>query len=141
MKLPAQTNSCPWRHAARAGICTLVLAVTLLCAARLPAQEFGNSMSQEPMPLPSVSLTAFPTMGYAPLRVGFRPSVDDPAGSPVVAYDWNFGDGTEATSLPPALKTYTRPGTYVVSLTVEMMDGRSATGFVGITVKARERRP
>lgn len=123
------------RRLASAAICVVAAGMSLFFAVSVPAQSLGDNSSQEPMVLPSVSLIAFPTLGYAPLHVGFRPSVDDPESSPIVAYDWHFGDGTESTAPPPARKIYRTPGTYVASVTVELMDGRSATGFVAITVQ------
>lgn len=49
----------------------------------------------------------------------------DPDGS-ITAYEWDFGDGTTASSVV-ATHTYTAPGTYTVRLTVTDDDG--ATGF------------
>jgi PKD repeat protein len=91
----------------------------------------------EMMALPSVGMYAFPAYGPAPLTVGFIPQIHDPDGSEIIMYKWNFGDGHVATT-PPLItyNIYTTPGTYVASLTITTADGRSATGFASVTVKA-----
>lgn len=91
----------------------------------------------EMMMLPSVGMFPFPAYGSAPLTVGFIPQIHDLAGSEIVAYKWNFGDGHVATTPPlVTFNVYTTPGTYVASLTITTADGRSATGFASVTVKA-----
>src|SRR5579875_1700399 len=91
------------------------------------------------MLLPAVALFPYPSYGTAPMTVGFVPEIHDPSGQEVVSYKWNFGDGNVATT-PPLVtyNTYKTPGVYVASLTIETADGRSATGFASVTVKAPE---
>jgi len=121
----------PWAAA-------LLLAVA---AAGVVAQE--NELGPTPMAtpemmmLPSVGIFPYPAYGPAPLTVGFILQIHDPAGAEIVSYKWNFGDGHVATT-PPLItyNVYTRPGTYLASLTITTADGRSATGFASVTVKA-----
>ncbi|MDH3974847.1 MAG: PKD domain-containing protein [Deltaproteobacteria bacterium] len=58
----------------------------------------------------------------------------DPDGT-LVAYDWNFGDGTTGTG-PNPTHTYTTAGTYNVSLTVTdnngAMDSSATTAIIGL---------
>ena len=98
--------------------------------------------SPDMMMLPSVGMFPYPAFGTAPLTVGFIPEIHDPSGAEVVSYKWNFGDGHVATT-PPLVtyNTYTNPGTFVASLTITTIDGRSATGFASVTVKAPETAP
>lgn len=85
---------------------------------------------------PLVSLQALPGYGPAPLLVGFMLNAADPAQRGIVSFTWNFGDGHVSTEPPLfAYNTYTKPGTYVVTVTVTTADGRSATGFTGVIVK------
>jgi cytochrome c len=115
----------------------------LLVAARTPAQEEEGEETPTPMgtpevmAMPSVGLFPYPGYGTAPLTVGFIPEIHDPGQSEIVSYKWNFGDGHVATT-PPLItyNTYTTAGTFLASLTITTADGRSATGFASVTVKA-----
>jgi uncharacterized membrane protein len=93
----------------------------------------GRMMIPEPL---LVTVQASPGYGPAPLLVGFIVNALDPSGAEIVSYSWNFGDGHLST-LPPTLayETYTTAGNYVATVTVTTTDGRSATGFTGVTVK------
>ncbi|MFQ6126908.1 MAG: PKD domain-containing protein [Candidatus Heimdallarchaeota archaeon] len=51
----------------------------------------------------------------------------------VVRYEWDFGDGTTGTGITTT-HTYTEPGTYAVTLTVEDAAGNSDTDSVVVTV-------
>src|SRR6266853_1123567 len=92
------------------------------------------------VPLPEAltgSMMVTPPYGNAPLRVGFFVLADDPANIGFLTYQWNFGDGT-VSSLPPELyifHTYANPGSYLCSLVVKTVDGRSKTFFQGVIVK------
>ncbi len=50
-----------------------------------------------------------------------------PAGSPIVRWQWSFGDGTRAEGPGPHTKTYRSDDTYRTSLTVTDAQGRSHT--------------
>lgn len=84
------------------------------------------------------SMLAAPPYGKAPMNVGFFVLADDPEGIGFLTYSWNFGDGT-VSALPPELyifHTYRKPGTYVCSLTIKTVDGRSQVFRQGVVVKA-----
>ncbi len=119
-----------------------LIAGLLLFAVGLNAQEDASPTpmsTPEAMMLPAVAIFPYPAYGTAPMTVGFIPQIHDPAGEEVVAYKWNFGDGNVATT-PPLVtyNIYKNPGVYVASLTITTADGRSATGFASVTVKAPE---
>ncbi len=85
------------------------------------------------------SMLAAPPYGIAPMSVGFFVLANDPEGIGFLTYSWNFGDGT-VSALPPELyifHTYKKPGSYVCSLTVKTVDGRSQTFRQGVLVKPR----
>jgi PKD repeat protein len=114
--------------------CTAALAQEMeMAAPDASPTASGRMMIPEPL---LVTVQATPGYGPAPLLVGFIVSALDPSGSPIVAYNWNFGDGHLST-LPPTLafENYTTAGNYVATVTVTTADGRSATGFTGVTVK------
>jgi hypothetical protein len=83
------------------------------------------------------SMMVAPPYGSAPLKVGFFVLATDPENIGFLTYSWNFGDGT-VSSLPPELyifHTYPNPGTYVCSLMIKTVDGRSKSFFQGVIVK------
>jgi len=85
---------------------------------------------------PSITMTAVPGYGPAPLTVGFFVNTVDPEGKGFVSYVWNFGDGQ--VSMDPPLTffhTYQAAGSYVVTVNATTADGRIAVAYVGITVR------
>jgi hypothetical protein len=131
---------CP-RAAVRWLVLIGVAVLLAIIPAQLPAQENGadpGSMDAPEMTTPlAVAIFASPNYGVAPLVVGFIPQIHDSSGAPIMSYKWNFGNGKVSTT-PPQLTSviYDRPGVYVTSLTISTADGRSATGFASVTVKA-----
>jgi hypothetical protein len=94
---------------------------------------FGHVEIQQ---MPSITMTAVPGYGSAPLTVGFFVNTVDPEGKGFVSYLWNFGDGQ--VSMDPPLTffhTYSVAGTYVATVNATTPDGRTATAYVGITVR------
>jgi hypothetical protein len=83
------------------------------------------------------SMMASPPYGIAPMRVGFFVLANDPEGIGFLTYSWNFGDGT-VSALPPELyifHTYKKPGTYLCSLVIKTVDGRSKAFMQGVLVR------
>jgi hypothetical protein len=136
-------GSQPLNHVGRRRLQALAAAVVvLMMASQISAQENTRPTpmsTPEVMLMPAVALFPFPAYGTAPMTVGFIPQIHDPAGQEVISYKWNFGDGHVATT-PPLVtyNIYQKPGVYVASLTITTADGRSATGFASVTVKAPE---
>jgi len=84
---------------------------------------------------PTAQFTADPTNGAAPLRVRFDASRSyDPDGS-IIAYQWDFGDGTTATGVTTRHR-YRKPGTYIATLTVQ--DDGGATALRQMTIAVQE---
>ncbi|ADI15742.1 PKD domain-containing protein [Truepera radiovictrix] len=84
---------------------------------------------------PEVALAAEPTAGEAPLTVTFTANAKDYDGDPLT-FRWDFGDGTvlPATTREQRVQThtYTAPGSYTATVTVE--DGRGGVGRASVTV-------
>ena len=83
--------------------------------------------------MPPVAIAeADPLTGAAPLEVTFTGSnsTDDIA---IVSYTWDFGDGGTSTDADP-IYTYTEPGTYTVTLTVQDSSDQTSTATLSITV-------
>lgn len=84
----------------------------------------------------SASFSATPTEGPVPLPVQFT---DTSTGIPE-SWSWTFGDGTTSAEKDP-LHTYTRIGTYRVSLTVGNAFGantRINQGYINVTAAGEE---
>ncbi len=73
----------------------------------------ADAVKMEPVSLSDVNFSADPLTGYAPLEVKFR----DLSGGNISDWLWQFGDGTSSTLQNP-VHTYTSPGTYTVTLSV-----------------------
>ncbi len=68
-----------------------------------------------PNTVPTVSITATPTQGIAPLNVNFTSTVTD--GSGQYEFAWDFGDGTTSDQRNPSHR-YDSGGTYTATLVV-----------------------
>ena len=93
----------------------------------------GALMSAAP---PKAMATASAITGTAPMAVSFSAAGSiDPDGV-IVAYQWNFGDGSPPVSGPAPRHTYTRFGTYNAVLEVTDNTGMKAHKTTSITVLA-----
>ncbi len=87
----------------------------------------------KPSPI-TVSLTANPTTGTAPLTVQFTAAA---AGKEPLTYAWDFtGDGTPDSTKQNPLFTFETAGTYTTSLTVTDNENNKATKTAAITATA-----
>ncbi len=83
---------------------------------------------------PTAGIVANPTNGVAPLLVNFSAgNSSDPDGD-ILSYTWDFGDGNTGSNLN-ASNTYTAPGTYTVTLTVNDGNGGITTATITIIVQ------
>jgi len=105
---------------------TLVVSIQAgSCAQQLP-KSHTLQPCEGPPPCPSVtSVTATPASGAAPLAVTFQAVVANP-GAVVGGFQWNFGDGSSVnTPNPTASHTFSSPGAFSVSVTVNGATGCS----------------
>ena len=63
----------------------------------------------------------------------------DPDGA-IVGYEWDFGDETKGTDMTTT-HTYTKPGTYIVTLSVRDDEGNIGTDTMTVTITVRETFP
>ncbi|MGH2824950.1 MAG: ThuA domain-containing protein [Thermoleophilaceae bacterium] len=82
---------------------------------------------------PTVTASATPTRGNAPLAVEFSGS--STYGDGEATYAWDFGDGASAEGLN-ATHTYTEPGTYTATLTATDTAGGTSSDSAEIEVTA-----
>ena len=106
---------------------------------RTPASRPGHSFDRVDLPQPpSITMTAVPGYGPAPLSVGFFVNTADPEGKGFVSYVWNFGDGQVSMNPPLTFfHTYKTAGSYVATVNATTADGRTAVAYVGVTVRPR----
>ncbi len=83
---------------------------------------------------PVAVATATPSSGTAPLTVALSGAGSSDPGGSIVAYEWNFGDGSAAAAVVSPSHVYSAAGTYTAQLTVTDNSGLSTTKNVTITV-------
>jgi len=84
---------------------------------------------------PTITLTATPTSGEAPLAVDFHSAATDPEGDNPLSYQWDFGvAGAPKPTTPDTSYTYQAPGNYDASVTVTDSRGAARTEHVPIAV-------
>jgi len=74
--------------------------------------------------------------GAAPLTVNFSSEGSFDADGTITGYNWNFGDGTTASTAPSPSYTYRKPAKYTASLAVTDNTGLSSTDSVSVYVAA-----
>ncbi|MEV5746135.1 ThuA domain-containing protein [Microbispora rosea] len=85
---------------------------------------------------PTVTASATPTTGTAPLKVDFTSTGTDPEGD-TVTYKWDFGvNGAPQPTTANASYTYTAPGNYTATVTVTDAKGAASTQQIAIKVNA-----
>src|SRR6185369_692718 len=68
-----------------------------------------------------------PTNGPSPLAVQFNSPATDADGNTILAWNWNFGDGSHSIAQNP-FHTYTNAGTFFPTLTCVNNDGSTLIG-------------
>ncbi|MFQ5937732.1 MAG: discoidin domain-containing protein, partial [Acidiferrobacterales bacterium] len=86
---------------------------------------------------PNAVATADPTSGQTPLSVSFDAGMSSDPDGDVLAYSWDFGDGTQAAGVS-LTHTYNDAGTYVARLSVDDGAGGSTDTTLTINVASAE---
>jgi alpha-L-arabinofuranosidase len=95
--------------------------------------------SSTPAP-PVAVISANPTSGTAPLTVTFNGSGSTASGdAKIMGYNWNMGDGNTMAGISVS-HTFTKLGTYTVTLTVTDSGGLTGTASTTIKVSKARRR-
>ncbi|MDI6752093.1 MAG: clostripain-related cysteine peptidase, partial [bacterium] len=94
----------------------------------------GNNGETQP---PIASFTYSPENPVVGEEITFNASSSqDPDGGEIVSYNWNFGDGNSGQE-KIGTHTYSKPGTYTVTLTVTDNDGLTGSAQEDITVEVK----
>ncbi|MCW3816169.1 ThuA domain-containing protein [Micromonospora sp. DR5-3] len=83
----------------------------------------------------TVSASATPTTGTAPLAVAFTGTASPAAGRSITDYAWDFGDNAAVAHGASTSHTYARKGTYTARLTVTDSLGATMSSSVVVTVR------
>ncbi|MEU9741194.1 ThuA domain-containing protein [Micromonospora chersina] len=82
----------------------------------------------------TVSASATPTTGTAPLAVAFTGTASPAPGRTITDHTWDFGDNSAIVHGASASHTYARKGTYTARLTVTDSVGATLSSTVVVTV-------
>ena len=100
----------------------------------------ADSQAQEIHAAAGGALASFtvssPTTVGSPVSFDGTASKDPDPGGSITHYSWNFGDGSGPGSGAKVTHTYTRPGSYGVTLTVTDAEGGTASSTHPVTVTA-----
>jgi PKD repeat protein len=115
---------------------TYVATLTIVDPFNRPA-SISKSIIVTPGLSPSAAFVFSPTNPRANQGLNFNASASRaPAGSSIVSYTWDFGDGSPRVTTGSAVisKSYAVPATYVVTLVVTDSTGKTATASIAVTV-------
>jgi gliding motility-associated-like protein len=82
---------------------------------------------------PVISFPGLPAKGCYPFTFNFQANVDSP--DSVLTYQWNFGDTLGTSNQKSPTYTYTKPGTFAVTLTITTTGGCTETYTLANAVK------
>ena len=122
-------------YARRSG-CKRALAVVRRVAATAPVKDRGSANVLSPsIEAPTAAFTVEHDVDAAPLEVRFDGSAPGDADDVIVAFVWDFGDGTAAAGAI-AEHVYADPGCYPVALTITDDQGLAQTARQTVIVGA-----
>ena len=84
---------------------------------------------------PVAAIQALGRFGKAPLQVSFSGEGSTDTDGQIVAYEWDFGDGSPRVQGATATHTFTRKGSFEVSLKVT--DSQGFVGYAMVRVGVR----
>ena len=115
--------------------CTMAMAGTYTCVTTVGTQSVTATTQVVIYPQPTADFTAT-TVCQGNATQFTSTSTTNPTGQSISSYQWNFGDGGTSTQQNPT-HTYTQPGTYTVTLTVNCGGICSDTKTQTVTVIAQ----
>lgn len=111
---------------------TLLAATAVACTGGGGSGDNGTQQNGANQ-IPTARFSASPLSGDAPLEVSFDASPSSDNDGSLIAFDWDFGDGSTAFGTTTG-HTFTAPGTFTVVLTVQDNLGATDTTSMMITV-------
>jgi PKD repeat protein len=89
------------------------------------------------IPTPIANFTTNISSGQPPLAVSFTDTSTASGDSPIISWDWEFGDGSVYIGQTPPAHTYVAAGTYIANLTVMNTIGVTSTKLETISAVSR----
>lgn len=132
-------------------VCMLLLTVAVVCPSCTqeggqPGAKASPAAAGQAQPAPQaaahgdeildelyVDLEAEPDEGAPPLTVKFTSTIED--GTPPFTYQWDFGDGTPASTEANPTHVYKAEGDFTVTLTVKDSKGQEGSEEVDVLVE------
>ena len=120
-----------------------VTLISILLALQACGGGGGGSSAPAPAPAPpppanvapTAAFSTTPTSGNAPLTVTVDATASSDSDGEIVQYNWMFDDDNSDAVGEVAEHTFTDPGSYTITLTIEDDDGDQATAEQQITVE------
>ena len=114
---------------------TYTVALTVSDAAGASAST-AQAVTVTNVAAPTVTLAVTPSPPAAGQAATFTATATPASGHGISSYAWNFGDGstTQTTTGPTVTKTYSKVGTYVVTVTVTDDLGQTASVSLQFTI-------
>jgi heat shock protein HslJ len=99
----------------------------------IPTEKPTEEPTATPLPAPPVAVITAPDEGTVDQGIVFDAGSSTSGGS-ITEFVWDFGDGVKVTGVKVEHK-YSKPGTYIVTLTIKDSNGKVATVTHSITIK------
>jgi heat shock protein HslJ len=95
--------------------------------------------TQPPSEVPPTAVVNGPGSGFLGEPITFDGSGSTAGSSPIVSYEWSFGDGTTVgpTTEPSITTLYNKAGSYQVSLVVTDQNGLSSSADMNVVISTR----
>ena len=116
------TNVINTTAGAVAGAGTIKVRSVNACGASAYTSDLNITISNIPAPTPNFTLTANNICIGPSINFTNTSTVNATTNSPIVAYNWNFGDGSSAITTQNASNTYSSTGTFNVFMSITSQD-------------------
>lgn len=121
----------------RAGTFTVTLVTTDNDGQKSPAAALIVKVKAPTLQKPIVQIITNPSTpsGNVPFTIAFDASGSHSANGNIIAYEWDFGDGTKVIGNAKISHTYNSPGVYTLTLTVRDVANQTTDQPLAIAVR------
>ncbi len=121
----------------RAGTFTVTLVATDNDGQKSPAAAMIVKVTAPTLQKPVVQIITNPSTpsGNVPFTISFDASGSQSANGNIIAYEWDFGDGTKVIGNAKISHTYNSPGVYTLALTVRDVANQTTEQPLAVAVR------
>ncbi len=121
----------------RAGTFTVTLVATDNDGQKSPAAAMVVKITAPTLQKPVVQIITNPSTpsGNVPFTISFDASGSQSANGNIIAYEWDFGDGTQVIGNAKISHTYNSPGVYTLALTVRDVANQTTEQPLAVAVR------